>query len=261
MHFLFSILATVSIISYNIRIGVCDDGGNSWDIRKPASAEMINTELPDIIGFQEAMQFQIRYLQEMCPEYAAIGIGQDDGWKKGEHMTFFYRKSRMECLEWGTFWLSATPDRPSMGWDGAYERTATWGLMKDLKTGRRFFYVNTHLDHVGQTARSEGLKLISDRIKDMNKEDLPVVLTGDFNCTVEDPALEVIEEVMVDTRPESRKTDSTGSFNNWGTESRNIDFIFEKGFRRCLRFKTLTDTYAGCPFISDHYPVRADLRF
>lgn len=256
---LLALLASLNIISYNIRIGITDDGQNSWDIRKPATVEMMNTEKPDIIGLQEAMEFQVAYIRDNCPEYQVVGMGHDQGYKKGEHMTFFYRKSRLECLDWGTFWLSDTPDEPSMGWDGAYERTATWGLMKDRKTGRLFYYVNTHLDHIGPVARQKGLALIVERMSSINRDGRPVVLCGDFNCTIKDPAMHSLEGRMNDTRLTARRSDGLGSFNNWGTESSSIDFIFECGWRKCTRFRTLTRTYAGKPFISDHYPISATL--
>lgn len=44
------------------------------------------------------------------------------------------------------------PDVPSVGWDASTYRTATWALFTHYKSGRKFFYVNTHIDHVGQVA-------------------------------------------------------------------------------------------------------------
>ena len=49
--------------------------------------------------------------------------------------------------------------------------------------------MNTHLDHKGTQAQSEGLSLIVERIGAMNKEGLPVILTGDFNIRPNNPAL------------------------------------------------------------------------
>ena len=40
--------------------------------------------------------------------------------------------------------------------------------MKD--SGRKFFYVNTHLDHRGDVAQQKGLELIVERIAAMNPE-------------------------------------------------------------------------------------------
>ena len=152
--------ADVKVISYNIRNGEAKDGTNSWEYRYPASAMMIDDQKPDIFGLQEAYDYQVKYLEEYCAGYKSVGVGRDDGKSKGEFMSIFYNKKTTKLLKWGTFWLSETPDVPSMGWDAACFRTATWALLKDKASGKKYFYVNTHLDHVGWQARKNGMKLI-----------------------------------------------------------------------------------------------------
>lgn len=263
MNTLFAIiLASIQIMSFNIRVGTASDGNNDWSIRRPASVQMILDQKPDIVGLQEAMDFQVAYLQENCRGYAAIGVGRDNGGTKGEHMTIFYRKSTVQCLSWGTFWLSETPDKASKGWDGAYPRTATWALMKDKRSGNLFYMVNTHLDHVGYEARSKGLALIEEMIAAINVNNHPVVLTGDFNCTVDFPALKGIRSSMKNSRETARTSDSTLSYNAWGEHTgSNIDFVWYSGFSDCTWFRTITKTYGNIPYVSDHYPVAAELVF
>ena len=137
----------LSVISYNIRNGEAKDGTNSWQYRYPASAMMIMDQMPDIFGVQEAYDYQVRYLDEFCDGYKCVGVGREDGKSKGEHMSIFYNTKTVKLLKWGTYWLSETPDKPSKGWDAACKRTATWALLKDKKNGKKFYYVNTHLDH------------------------------------------------------------------------------------------------------------------
>ena len=81
-----------------------------------------------------------------------MGVGRDDGAEKGEFMAVYYLRDRFELLDSGTFWLSETPDKVSRGWDGACNRTVTWVELKDRKSGKEFFYFNTHLDHKGKGA-------------------------------------------------------------------------------------------------------------
>lgn len=109
----------LSVISYNIRMGVADDGENSWEHRRLATIEMLKDTHPDIFGVQEAFDFQIKYITDNLPEYKSIGVGRDDGKDAGEHMDIFYDSEAVNLLEWGTFWLSETPGEPSMGWDAA----------------------------------------------------------------------------------------------------------------------------------------------
>ena len=124
---------SLKVISYNIRLGTANDGTNSWNLRYPASALMINDQKPDIFGLQEAFDFQKDYLDEACKGYSCVGVGRDDGKAKGEQMAIFYNTKRIKLRKWGTFWLSETPDTPSKGWDAACFRTATWALLKDKK--------------------------------------------------------------------------------------------------------------------------------
>ena len=144
---------TLSVMSYNIRLGTANDGTNSWMYRYPATLMMLEDVQPDVVGLQEAMDFQILMITENHEQYEAVGVGRDDGKKEGEQTAIVYNKKKIALQKWGTFWLSDTPDSPSKGWDAACKRTATWALMKCKKTGRKFYFVNTHLDHVGEEAR------------------------------------------------------------------------------------------------------------
>ena len=252
---------TLKVISYNIRMGTANDGDNSWDLRKEASVAMIEEQQPDIFGLQEAFDFQRKYLEENCPQYGAIGVGRDDGVLQGEQMSIFYNKEKFNLKEWGTYWLSPTPDSVSFGWDAACRRTATWCLLESKDGRRHFYYVNTHLDHVGVEARLKGLALIVERIGEMNKENWPMVLTGDFNVQPDDPCLMALDGKMLSARVTAKKTDDKGSYNAWGKESKPIDYIFYSGFSKALSFETLDKSYAGKPFISDHYPVAAVLKY
>ena len=164
-------------------------------------------------------------------------------------------------LKWGTFWLSETPEKPSMGWDAACYRTATWALMKCKKTGNKFYFVNTHLDHVGVDARRNGLKLIVDRISQINPEGYPMVLTGDFNMSPESPELAGLDAVMSSTRKVAEKTDNHDTYNGWGRGSGIIDYIYISGFGSCPEYETVVARYADRKFVSDHYPITATLIF
>ena len=178
-------------------------------------------------------------------------------------MSIFYNKKRIKLLKWGTFWLSETPDRPSLGWDAACRRTATWALMKDKTSGRKFWYVNTHLDHVGKEARKNGLALIVQRIQDINPKGYPMVLTGDFNVTPDDSCLEGLNRIMKSAREVAAKTDRSGTFHGWGkvVPGSVIDHIYFSGFSSCPVFEVIRKPYDGKNFVSDHYPVKALLVF
>ena len=268
----------IRVMSYNIRLGVANDGDNSWDIRKPATPAMLRDIKPDVFGVQEAYGFQIDYIVEQCPEYKAVGVGRDDGVEKGEHMSVFYNSEKIELVDWGTYWLSETPDVPSYGWDAVCRRTATWTLLKEKKSGKQFFFVNTHLDHKGVEARKNGLALIYSKIQDMNPDGWPMVLTGDFNILPDNEGLTDLNVMMESARFSAAEADTIGSFNGFKQNGYSdadasmdkeavlntlwpIDYIYYSGFDKCLCFRVVTKTYEGKPYISDHYPIFADLIF
>lgn len=251
------------VISYNIRCGVTPgmDGENNWEYRKQASVNMINDEKPTVFGLQEALPPHMEYLKEQLPQYDSYGIGRDDGQTKGEFMTIYYLKDEVELLDCGTFWLSETPDTPSLGWDAACRRTCTWAKMRMKKSGKEFAYLNTHLDHVGKTAQREGLALMMKRASEIVPDGMPVFVTADFNCETEDPIFEPIKAVMKDARQTAPETDRRGTFNGWEPNATAvIDHIFYRG-AEAKSFRVLCDKNYGAPYISDHYPVVLEAEF
>ena len=253
----------LKVMSYNIRLGSATDGTNSWMYRCPATLEMLEDQKPDVVGLQEALRDQVMFIEEFTKDYDYVGVGREDGKKEGEHMAIFWNKKTVKLMKWGTFWLSETPEKPSMGWDAACYRTATWALMKDKRTGEKFYFVNTHLDHVGAEARKNGLKLIVERIGQINPEGYPMVLTGDFNIKPSAPELKDLDACMKSTRKVALTTDSHNTFNNWGKAKSDmiIDYIYISGFSSCLEYQTVTKKYNDRKFISDHYPITARLIF
>ena len=252
--------ASVTIMTFNIRYGTAEDGTNSWYYRAGAVIDMINDQKPDLIGMQEALKDQIDVLKDYL-SYKCIGVGRENGKSEGEHMSIFYNPKTMKIQKWGTFWLSETPDKPTKGWDAACKRTATWALVKDKNSGKQFYFVNTHLDHVGKEARKNGLNLILERIDAMNKDGLPLVLSGDFNVTPDDPTLAPLSGKMQSARDWAFKTDDGVTYNAWGHKEHAvvIDHIFVMGFSSCPLFEVVRKSYDDRKFVSDHYPVKATL--
>ena len=250
----------IKYISYNIRYVNASDGDNAWDIRKPATKEMIEREQPDVFGLQEALIGQLQYIDSNFPQYSRVGVGRDDGKEDGEFMAVYYRNDKFKLLENGNFWLSETPDQCSMGWDAACKRIVTWAKLKDLDSKKVFYVFNTHLDHVGEVAREQSILLIVKKIDEIVKKDkAPVFLSGDFNSNVSSPIFDPLKNIMKDRRailPESEWIPTYNSFGNGGDSM--IDYMFYKN-AEVQDFKTLNGDY-GKPYISDHYPVMATFK-
>lgn len=252
-----------NIITYNIRYNNTGDGVNAWPARKDKVAGLLKFHKADIFNVQEALIEQINDLKNSFPEFECYGLGRDDGKEAGEHMSVFFRKSRFEKLAEGTFWLSETPEKPGMGWDAACNRTCTWLKMKDKITNKTFFVFNTHLDHRGMKAREEGVKLILNRIAEINKENLPLILTGDFNLVKESAPVQSVLKILNDSRDKSIAPaygpDGTSGGFQVSERSRIIDFIFINDKVKVLRHGILSDSF-GLYYPSDHKPVLAEVQ-
>lgn len=252
---------TLKVVSFNIRYDSYNkiDGENGWDYRKDAVVRMIRDEQPDAIGLQEALQHQLEYLDQQLRDYRRVGVGRDDGVGEGEFMAIYYNVNRLELLSVKTRWLSETPLTPSLGWDAACRRTVTIAHFRDKETGKEFSYYNTHLDHVGKTARLNGVRLISNLASCTSKR-MPVIVGGDMNTTIDDTIFNQFYEVGLESaRSMARRASNAITYNAFGKEQGvTIDHFFVKGADvRC--FRTLDGNY-GVPYISDHYPVAIILR-
>jgi endonuclease/exonuclease/phosphatase family metal-dependent hydrolase len=256
---------THRLASFNIRWDNPNDVGNLWKDRATQVIQLIQFHQIGIVGTQEVLAHQLKELNEGLG-YASVGVGRDDGKAKGEFSPIHYDPSRYRLEESGTFWLSPTPDQPSKGWDAALNRVCTWGKFVSAE-GERFYVFNVHYDHIGQQAREESSKLVQAKIKELNRENLPVVWMGDFNVTPDNPAYQAIlaQESWRDARLISKLPSygPKGTFTafEWDRMPDGIiDHIFVQGKIEVLRHGILTDNY-GKKYPSDHFPVLAEIRF
>ena len=256
----------IRVVTFNIRVAV-DEGINSWDNRKELVASIIETYRADIVGLQEALKTQLEDLNKLLPDFAWVGVGRDDGAEEGEYAAIFYNKKRFEVLEDSTFWLSETPDKPSIGWDAALKRVVTWAKLRDKITGKIFYHFNTHFDYKGVMARLESANLLNDRVAEVAGK-TPAIVTGDFNFKSDFGGYEILtggrKNYLFDTQ-KIAKVDSSGSnitYNRFGQfleEGNKIDYIFIKNNIEVDKHKIIMDTFDG-RYSSDHMPVLAVLR-
>jgi endonuclease/exonuclease/phosphatase family metal-dependent hydrolase len=253
----------LTVMSYNIRYATDRDGENSWSQRKNWLADQVRFYGPTVLGIQEGLFTQVRFLDSSLVDYAYLGVGRDDGARGGEFSAVYYDTTRLELLRAGTFWLSPTPDRPSVGWDAALERICSYGRFRDRVSGTPFWVFNTHFDHVGVAARAESVRLILDRINTLNTSKDPVVLTGDLNLEPAAAPIRWLSERLADTREVA--TDlvfgPVGTFNGFQFDrapTRRIDYVFVSPGVRVSRYAVLSDSQE-LRYPSDHLPVWAEI--
>ncbi|MEL6853426.1 MAG: endonuclease/exonuclease/phosphatase family protein, partial [Bacteroidota bacterium] len=256
---------SLKVMSFNLRLDVASDGYNAWPHRKDLVKTLIDHHQLDLLGVQEALPHQVEELKTLFPYLTFVGQPRDTG-RWGETAAIGYRASRLTFLEGGTFWLSETPDQMSKGWDAALNRTVSWGKFADKKSGHHFFHFNTHFDHRGEVARLESARLIIREMARLNPEQLPALLTGDFNATPESAPIQALltEEAAVKDAMHESVWPSLGPESTWsgfkfpGEPGRRIDYVFVQGSPAVLRHAILTDSWSG-RFPSDHLPVLAEV--
>jgi len=253
-----------SIISYNIRYDNNWDIENSWKIRRNKISQILVQYSPSIIGIQEGLLNQVQYIDSSLIDYDYVGVGRDDGKKKGEFCAIYFDTTRYVLLKNSTFWLSETPDTISVGWDAALERICTYGLFKDRITKKEFWVFNTHFDHIGVIAREKSSGLILKRIKKINRQSLPVILMGDFNSIPNSPPVkEIITELSDALQISLQKLHGPrGTFNGFNeglSIEKRIDYIFTKNLK-VLSYTHVNDRLENNRHISDHLPVMIKIK-
>jgi len=255
---------TLDLMSFNIRYGKAKDGDNHWEKRKELVFGVLRERAPQIVGLQEALDFQIEEIKGQLPQYAHVGIGRDPN-STGEYSAILYLKDRYAVLDSNTFWLSDTPEVRSTHWGNKIVRICTWAHFEDRESGRRFYIFNTHFDHRSQESRVRSAGLIKDRLSNRASLDDPAILMGDFNAGEDNEAISrlVSDATLVDTyRVLYPDATDVGTFSAWAgkTDGDKIDYVFVEPAIETLSAEIVHDNDQG-RYPSDHYPVAARVRF
>lgn len=264
---LFSQNNHLTCVSFNVRYDNPADT-YTWNHRKENISKLFRDTSPDIIGMQEVLENQLSDLSKSLPDYQHIGVARDDGKNQGEYCPIFFKKERFKPISSGTFWLSQTPNKVSMGWDAACHRIVSWAKLLDNQSHTKILFVNTHLDHLGVIAQREGAKLISQWIKN-NSNGEKVILSGDFNINDTSEAYRIIANdsslILNDTHKVAQnKVGVDYSFHNFGkielSQRQKIDFIFvDKTFT--VKMSNIISETSQYGIISDHNLVLVELNF
>ena len=254
-----TVLGQTSFMTYNIRYNNPNDGVNWWGHRKSEVSEMINYYAPEIIGIQEGLENQVKYLDSTLVDYNYVGVGRDDGKLKGEFTAVFYKKECYKIRSTKTYWLSETPNKVSIGWDASMERIVTFVEFLDLKTNETLYVFNCHYDHKGRIAQKKSSELLLQIIDDKKIDDQKIIVMGDFNAQPNDEPIKTLKKELIDHYNKSGVVSygPLGTFNQFATDKlieRRIDYILTKN----ITVKTyihIDDRRKNNLFLSDHLPV------
>lgn len=257
-------LATMRIITFNLRFENEKDGDNAWVYRRDMVVDIICQYQPDILGTQEGKWSQISYLKERLPEYDPLMPGRIPD-KTIQCPTLFFKKDKFDIEGGSDFWLSKTPEvHLSKDWDSAFPRMISFAEVRVESSYRKMVAAVTHLDNIGIEARYQQAKIIAEWV---NQQRFPVVLMGDFNDGSASRVHETItvpETSLQDTWQMMEGCEDAQSYTHHGfcgiPQLARMDWILADFNFRVVDARIIRDHF-NSKYPSDHYPYMADIEF
>lgn len=251
----------IRVMSHNIRcFSITDLGKRHWFYRADLLVEGIQNYAPTIIGFQEVTSWQYDYLTRTFPEYDSVITYRDDV-INSEGCPIFYRTDLYTLIDKGSFWLSETPEVMSKDWGAACYRICSYVILQENASQKEFVVFNTHLDHVSDEARINGIQVVLDKMKEF--ESRPAILMGDLNAQESSETYASITESFLDAKYETEQTMTSCTYQNFGEAlDRNcIDYVMiSPEIFEVNSYQVIRDTYDGV-YSSDHFPLLVSLSF
>ena len=250
----------VKVISMNL-----DANADTATERAKRMLPMLLEFEPDSIGVQEARGPWISMLKHFLTKdgtYARIGVdagGQPDA-TQGYFATYiFYRADKYTVIDSGTFWMSRTPDVPSI-YDSTVDcnRTCTWAVLEDKTTGFRYVHMNTHLDWMNMQVNLVQVSMIREQIERFEAMGYPVFATGDYNCDEGTASYEEMlkSDITADSKHVAEKTMDLGTYPDYGrydvTKTKPIDYVFVTKAHMTVHEYKVIDEKPGGEYVSDH---------
>lgn len=272
--------ASVRVMTFNVRGATYDDGENAWEKRADLNVLTIRQSEPDVIGFQECQIGNLDVYRSALKEYEFIQGMPYNRPKRLFWHAIFWRKSRLDCLDDGGFYLSETPTFWSKDWGAARIHALGWARFRCQKTQACFLFMNTHLDHISNRARLESGRLVNERVDDLAQGD-PIVFGGDFNSPpyFQDSVTETVQRMFLEAgfrdayleagQEADRRVKTVHGFRGGqfvaedSDRAPRVDWVLVRdgGVRvRVLRCEIIRVSEPPL-YPSDHYPVLADVVF
>lgn len=251
----------LKIISANIRYENAHDGVHAWENRLPL-LQIIFTEFhPDILATQEGKEKQIKSLAQTLP--MKLVTDHREWIEDRMYPCLYVNEEQIKVQASGDIWLSETPlISGSVSFKSAFPRLCTWMRITHLVNNLDYIVVNTHLDHVLEETRLEQIKVLIREIQSFNKDNLPLILMGDFNDSPESLIRKTIldEFDLKDPWIEESIPEETShhSFQGEKASGFRIDWILVPQAFAVQEIRLEKKSFNNI-FPSDHYPLLATL--
>lgn len=247
----------MKIVSFNVRCVYEGDGENAFIYRKGGIIHKIQSEAPDIIGFQEVTPQIFADLKEALPQYTFVFHGRDQHYG-GEGLAIALRNDTVTLYALDCFWLSETPYVAGSRYaqQSICPRISQTAVLKG-KDGTLLRVSNNHLDHEGDAARVLGITQVLQYLAvQQQTQPMPTFILGDFNAT---PDSETLARCLTNTALSllDMSENSGGTFHDFGRRIPiKIDYIL--GNADAVQKPYTLTKWIECEdgvYLSDHYPI------
>jgi len=225
--------------------------------------KLINDYQIDILCTQEMIESTLNEIQKEFPNYHVVGdyrygnnifssrIKRVRKFNESNHIISSYKieKGKTTSLPWFPRSLKELYNG-TLKYKSTTPRIVTEAVFSIF--GKKIRVVNTHLDsHLGGIQKLQFMKLESI----LKKSKLPVILTGDFNTTIEDKNFQEFIKNM--NKIGLKRIDISGKTFKKAKNDLAIDHIFIPKDWQVKEIKIIDESFLKG--YSDHYPVIADI--
>lgn len=239
----------MKIVSFNLKCAQHADD-NMQKEREPRIVAFLQQQRPASVGFQETEPFWRERLDAALTGYVRA---------QPQLMTknyIYYDPRQVSLVNHGVIWLSETPDLPSQGHGSRFFISATWAILECIESGSRYVHINTHLDAFNEPIREKEIAMVMDLADRFRAQDLPVVMTGDFNSKEDSIIYKyVMDHGYLDAKYQTEDTTTMGTFNGFGKYEPPyhgpIDYFFINPGKWDVERYTVTVYWEG-EFMTDH---------
>ena len=257
-----------SLMSQNVRYG-SDASPNSTEERIPRMKTFLQNYAPDIIGFQEYDATWKTAVESVLTGYGKQCVFSNTT-AKNAGSPLYWNSNKFVALEKGTFWLSETPDKMSLGWGAEHYRSCSYAVLRVKSNGMIVIAANTHLDHKVAAAQINGMKLIMERMNALKAtyaakgyNEIYFHITVDFNVDASNVVIKDLSKHLTEARYAAVTLGTPVNQNSFSAYSasptRLIDYMFVSNNTDVTYYKVALDKINGNA-ISDHYGLYGTIR-
>jgi endonuclease/exonuclease/phosphatase family metal-dependent hydrolase len=274
--------ASLRIASYNIHVQAADVPGHPWSTRAPLVAQNLARYNPSIVGLQELVPAMWDNREGGIGLQAALQRAGMGGYRLTRSTAYTSRSPGDVRILYDPHQVKmvsrCSPNKLSCAIklpDPQKPCLAAYARFRDLSSGQEFWFVTAHLRH-GNTASTDKLRgrqaqAIVRKMNKLNRQHLPVIVTGDFNSSQTSAGHDSPHQALLGAGYYNTTAAATqvnlqyNSVNgykavekpsNYGFGSM-LDSIMTLHMPGASRFE---EVLTGSPYPSDHNLVYADLR-